>query len=101
MIALTVLFILFLFIGVAWIFGIHAIFSEGFILEYAGNKIKSILPNWITDPIFGCNVCMSSIHGTLIFFLSIMAQEFSILLWPVYCVCLCGINFVINKLSND
>lgn len=101
MIALTVLFILFLLISVAWIWGICALFSEGFILEYVGNKLKSKLPDWITDPIFGCSVCMSSVHGTLIFFLSIMAQEFTILLWPIFCICLCGINFIINKLSND
>ena len=90
-------FVAFLPIGVAWIWGIHCLFSEGYILEKVGNVIESQLPNWITHPLFICPMCMASIHGTLIFWL-FMIGSVSPMFWPLYCVSLCGINFIITKL---
>jgi hypothetical protein len=90
-------FILYLFLNSLFIWGVHALFSEGHILEKAGDWMTEKLPSWITMPLFDCPACQSSLYGTLGYFLFVNQD---VLLWPLYCLCLCGFNFIIIKLTS-
>jgi len=91
------LFVAWLPVGVGWIWGFHCLFSEGYIFEELGKWLNDKLPDWICDPLFACQMCMASVHGSLIFFLFI---RYHIQWWPLFCVSLCGLNFIINKLTD-
>lgn len=91
-------FVWFLPIGVGWIWGIHCLFSEGYLFEGVGKWLNDKFPYWICDPLFACPTCQSSVHGSLIFFLFV---KMPLMWWPLYCITLCGINFLINKVIDD
>ena len=78
---------------VFWIYGVNCVFAEGFIFERVGDWIADRVPQWVTKPLFDCPACMSSVHGTISFF--IFNGDF--MLWPVFCVCVCGVSYIILK----
>lgn len=93
-------FIIYLLIGVGWIWGVHCLFQRGFIFYGKWREIDKS-PDFILKPFLDCPPCMSSVHGTLIFFFSPMVHEFNLFLWPIYCICLCGINFILKEALYD
>jgi hypothetical protein len=94
-------FILLLIINTAWIWGVKCIFSTGHLFEKAGNWVQNILPEWVYKPTIGCQACMSSVHGTLWFWTYgiVLIQPETLLskviVWFVYLLCLCGVNFML------
>lgn len=89
-------FILLLIIGVAWIWGVHCMFSDGYVFGPLHRNLAEIgLPKWISKPLFGCPPCMGSIHG---FMISVIYYDFHIYLVMPYMVCLCGLNFIIKSI---
>jgi hypothetical protein len=94
------MFILLLFLATVWIWGINAIFSEGYIFERLGTWLRGKLPE-LSKPLIGCTVCMSSIHGTIWYwvvmrlFMPDLSTIFTFVGWIVFCICLCGINFIL------
>jgi hypothetical protein len=111
-------FILLLILTSLWCFGFRALFQEDMIFEKIGDKLwgeekyytidkatkvkKGLLPEWICKPLFQCPPCMSSIHGTYAFFSLFDHHHINILdtvsLWVAFCVCLCGLNYLITKI---
>jgi hypothetical protein len=87
-------FILLLLIGACWIWGIHCLFSDGYILGNLGNFLRKHLPEWALKPLIDCPPCMSSIHG---FTFGVSAYDGDILMIIGYMVCLCGVNFYIKE----
>jgi hypothetical protein len=91
-------FIALLFLTSLWSWGVHAFFElTGIELWFRGvDSIPPIipLPEWIRKPLFECPPCMSSLHGTIAFFI---IGDFSIYFWPVFCFCLCGLNYIIKE----
>jgi len=87
----------YLLINSLWIWGFHCLFSEGMSLNIVGDWLEHNYSEWITKPLFGCAPCMSSVHGTIGYFIFVN-QGFAT--WPIYCVCLCGLNFIIVKLTS-
>jgi len=85
--------ILMLLLGAAWIWGVKCLFTEMFILGPVANRLRSKLPGFITKPLFDCPPCMSSIHGTLVYWY--MGGD-SIPGWIFYCVALCGVNYMLK-----
>lgn len=88
-------FIELLFITSLWIWGMH-----GFMVVtdlprtlYIKSRIK--VPEWIRKPLFECPPCMSSIHGTTAF--SLFHHDLNLLLLPIFCFCLCGLNYIIKE----
>lgn len=82
-------FIAFLIVSSLWIWGIHGFFQlTGFSDSF------NWLPSWITKPLWDCPPCESSVHGTAIFFIF---TNFDFMLWPVFCICLCGLNYIIKE----
>ncbi len=54
----------------------------------------------MVKPLFACPYCMASIWGTVIFFVFLL-PVFSLAIWPVFCICLCGFNYVVNQFVNE
>jgi hypothetical protein len=94
-------FLIILLLATVWIWGVKCLFSVGYILEPAGEWIKANFPVWVYKPSIGCAACMSSIHGTLWYwavaklFLHDLSTIFTFAGWILFCVCLCGMNFIL------
>lgn len=83
----------FLFLGIGWTWGVHCLFEEDYLLHPIA-KAVDWLPDWVKKPLHTCPICMSSIHGSLIFMFFIKA---ALIWWPVYCISLCGFNYIIHS----
>lgn len=94
-------FILLIMVACIWIWGIRCVFSEGYIFELAGDWIYKTFPSWVYKPTIGCTACMSSVHGTLwywtagMLFLPVTGFITTIIVWILFCICLCGVNFIL------
>jgi hypothetical protein len=88
-------FILLLLIGACWIWGVHCLFSDGYILGNLGNFLRKHLPEWALKPLIDCPPCMASVHG---FMISAMYYEWHIIHMVAYIFCLCGLNFIIKSI---
>lgn len=88
-------FIAYLIIGSVYCFGIFKIFDD--ILINVRAKIEYYIGSKWSKPLVLCPPCMGSFHGLylgLIFF----GLSWNILL---YCVCLCGLNYIVNSLLPE
>jgi hypothetical protein len=86
-----------------FIFAVHILFQEGHLFEQAGKKITQFLGEKWSKPVINCPICQSSVWGTLWFFLGLNVAfdiEYHFKLWFPYVMCLCGLNFIINKLIS-
>lgn len=79
-----------------WIHGFHCLFAKGFLLGKVGDYLEERYSEYTTKPLFGCTMCMASVHGTLWHF----AHYGSVYTWVVFCLCLCGLNYIISKLTS-
>ena len=96
-----IIFICLLLLTTAWIWGVRCVFSEGFIFEKAGAWWESTVPIWLFKPTIGCAACMASIHGSLWYWtwgiklLPDYGLSVRLLVWVMFCICLCGVNFLL------
>lgn len=88
-------FVAYLVIGAFYCFGIYKIFDD--ILLIVRAWIESTIGSKWCKPLFLCPPCMGSFHGLYLGFI------FFGLTWniPLYCVCLCGLNYIINSLLPE
>jgi hypothetical protein len=91
-------FLQLLLIGCLWIWGVNYLFKKGEILGFIGEYLRARVSKWILKPLFNCPACQSSLHGTLIYFISGIGPLY---LWPVFCICLVGINHIIIEHLYD
>jgi hypothetical protein len=87
--------IVILFLNSFWIFGTRTLFSHGHILEEVDRFLEANLSEYVYKPTIGCVMCMASVHRTMAFFILLWPQN-DIMLWPIYCICLCGLNSIID-----
>jgi len=80
-------------LGTMWIWGIKCLFAEHMVLGKFAIKLRNLYPVYLTKPLFDCPPCMASIHGTLIY---LLYSGKSIQEWILFCVVLCGFNFIIK-----
>lgn len=108
-------FILYILLTSGWIWGFHCLFQEGHVLEFVSDwwfqekdgydyspeltEVQLKVREYIAKPIFGCAACMSSLHGTISYFI-FAYKDFGLWLWLVFCMVLCGFNFIIIKLTT-
>jgi len=97
--------IIFIFLAASfWCFGFHtvvikvgfdALFNKHFNDEWDSydRYVKIYL-----KPLFACPYCMASFHGTIIYFTFV---NHGIAYWPVFCVCLCGFNYLLSQIINE
>jgi hypothetical protein len=92
-----------LILSALWIWGVYCLFEPGMLLARAGAWIQLWIGVKWCKPLFLCPQCMASIHGTICFFampyLTGHVMPFPAL--PIFCVCLCGLNFIINNLIPE
>lgn len=88
-----------IFITSLFIFGIHALFQEGMLLGFAGDKIRSIGDHTqekfnidIAKPLTECPPCMASFWGLLAF----PFTGLTVVNLLVFLIALAGLNYIIN-----
>ncbi len=95
-------FILSLIPASLFIYAVHILFQEDHLLEKWGDLITEKLGDKWSKPVINCPICMSSIWGLLCF--AEISYVFGVHL-PIrqlipYIMCLCGLNYIINKLIS-
>jgi len=85
-------------LGVLIITGIWTCFGQGMVMGELADWMEDRFPQWVTKPLFACPPCMSSVHGTWIWFTLNGPVE----VWPIYVLALCGAMKLIahNLLKN-
>lgn len=58
-------------------------------------KIKGVLPGWMSSPLFSCHKCMASVHGTL-FYVFVMGRG-DIMEYLFYIPFVCGLTVLFSK----
>lgn len=90
-----------------WCFGFHIVVKK-FLKQTIDFDIEHTidwdgLHKWqqnILKPLFACPYCMASVHGTVIFFICLFGS-FGLYWWPPFCICLCGLNYMINSILPE
>lgn len=85
-----------------FIYGVHILFQDNHLLEKQGEWMATNWPEWITKPLFDCQICQSSIWGTVGFFSIdfLFGVHHNLRLYIPYVFCLCGLNVIIQKLTS-
>jgi hypothetical protein len=99
-------YILFVFFAAsAWCFGLHVVMKKVVFAEILQFNLDE---NWhslqrltklVLKPSFACPYCMASIWGTLIY--AYYLDMYGIFWWPVFCICLCGFNYIISYFVTE
>jgi len=76
------------------IFGVYAVTREGMLLEKISKLLVKVFGEFYSKPFTECPTCMSSIWGTLFYFVFV-SQGF--LLWPFYLLALAGLIHIVNS----
>lgn len=96
-------FLLLLIFGACWIWGVHCLFADGYILSKFADYFRVEIPDstpesyaatWYSKPLFDCPPCMASFHGGII---GVCFIGFHPSVIP-YMVCLCGLNFIVKTI---
>ena len=58
-------------------------------------KRRYLFARWISKPLYGCTLCMASIYGTITWLVFVGFND--PLKWVIYCMCLSGLNWFIEK----
>lgn len=77
-----------------WCLGVNSLFQEDMILEKAGTWLDEHLHLWVNKPFWRCPPCMSSVHGSALYF-GFLYADFGLPGWPFFVVCLAGLNYLI------
>lgn len=85
-----------------WCFGVHVV-VKNFLYEididiYAKWDDLKRWTKIIIKPLFACPYCAASFHGTIIYFVWVNEGLFY---WPVFCICLCGFNYLLSQFINE
>lgn len=93
------------FLSAMWCFGFHT-FMKNLLIEAFDFDINiqwELLPRWVKvalKPLFACPYCMASVHGTAIFFAFVLGY-LPLIMWPVWCICLCGFNYLLSQFVTE
>lgn len=87
-------FCLKLTIASLWCFGVFKLFDDIFLPVRA--RVEEKIGKW-SKPIMTCPPCMGSLHGLL---WGMYFFEWSWVIFP-FCVCLCGLNYIVNSMIPD
>lgn len=93
-------FLMVLATAVAFIWGLEFTMHPGEIFGKVGDWAHKHLPEWLHKPLLSCQYCMSSFHGSWIFFVFIGVPFFSPTpwwLWVMFCFCCTGVSRIVSK----
>jgi hypothetical protein len=88
-------FLMVMTVAFAWCWGFAFSFRKGEVLGKPGEWMRTNLYEWFTKPTFDCPFCMSSVHGSIFFW--IFLNDYPIIMWPIFVVCLTGWGAIIDK----
>lgn len=89
-----------------WCFGFQAIITKVVFEEILDIDLDydwDHLDRWqklLFKPLFACPYCMASVHGSIIFFVFLLPL-LGFWGWIPFCVCLCGLNYVITQFFTE
>ena len=91
----SVSFFFHLLAGTVYCFGVYKIFQD--ILTGPATWMELKIGSKWCKPLFLCPPCMASFHG---FYLGVIFFGFD---WTIllYCICLCGANYIVNSLLPE
>jgi len=76
--------------------GVHFAMKSDQVFGFVGDAIR-LLPTFMSKPLVDCVPCMSSVYGTLIFWLFHPGEFIAkLILWPFYLAGLVGMARLIN-----
>lgn len=84
--------ILLLILNELLIIGIWYAFSPGEIFGKLGDYMEERVGEFWMKPIAYCIMCMSSVYGTLVFWLTHEPNQTNLIVWPLYICALCGLG---------
>ena len=87
-------FIIHIIIASLWCFGVYAVFDNDHLLGKVGTFIEAKTSTNFIRPLFGCPPCLASVHG---FIWGLILYGLSWQIIP-FCICLCGLNFIIKNI---
>jgi hypothetical protein len=82
-----------------WCFGFRVLFTHDHLLYSVYEWAEKTFGDFWIKPFIGCVICFASFHGTIWFFL-FMYPEFDWYYWPLFCVCLCGLNTIVDNATS-
>lgn len=82
--------------------GLHKWFIGWDRIEKVPGKSRERIPIWIQKPLYSCPICMASVWGSMgytmgTYFLFGWSAQL-LILWPIYCFALAGLNGIIYNL---
>lgn len=80
-----------------FIWGINCLFEDGFLLAGVGKVLRKTFGSIICRPLFDCPPCQSSVWGVTFY---VIAYDLTWIVIP-YCICLCGLNFIIKEILYE
>ena len=85
-----------------WCFGVHIVVKNLLLeLDIDINDKWDYLPRWtkiVIKPLFACPYCAASFHGTIVYFAFLNT---GLIYWPIFCICLCGFNYLLSQFINE
>ena len=82
-------------VAVCWQWGFAYAFKPGEIFGAAGDWMRARWPEFVTEPLFDCPYCLSSVHGSIFFWLFLSA--YPLIMWPILICCLTGLSDLVKK----
>jgi hypothetical protein len=87
-----------------FIFGVWLSTAEGMIGDELRWEFISLWPN-LAKPVVDCPTCMASVYGSLAYWGQYLINDnttdlLTFIGWPIFVVCLAGLNGIILKLAK-
>lgn len=87
-----------LFVTLCWIWGFHYTFKTDEVFGDIGDWGRKHLNGHAILPFYDCPQCMSSVHGTLMYYLFL--SDYGWDLWVLFCFALCGLSAIVSSMSE-
>jgi hypothetical protein len=84
---------------IGWCWGVVNAFREGEILGGPGKIMRKTLPEWLSKPLFDCQLCTPSIHGSIWYLYAFGFNNF--MMWILFIVSISGFNYVLTKMQYE
>lgn len=87
-------FLMVLAVTVFWQWGFSYAFHSDEVLGKLGDLMRKKWPEWVNKPLFDCPYCLSSVHGSILFW--IFLSSYPLIMWPVFVVCCTGVSALVK-----
>lgn len=92
---ITEYFLMVMAVTVFWQWGFSYCFRSDEVFGWAGDWMRKNWKEWVNKPLFDCPYCLSSIHGSIFFWMFL--NEYPLIMWPIFIVGLTGVSALFGK----